>query len=98
MIKVKEESETKELQMKATIRQLQNEITDIGFLTSQKDFRIQELDKSIMEMKSKLDKALSKTYNPAANDIVKGLKKDAQMAENVMGRKQDFTLSRGIDS
>jgi hypothetical protein len=27
-------------------------------------------------MKTKLDKAMQKAYNPAANDIVKGLKKE----------------------
>jgi len=29
-----------------------------------------------MEITAKLDKALSKAYNPQANDIVKGLRKE----------------------
>lgn len=29
-----------------------------------------------MDMKNKLDKALSKAFNPTANDVVKGLKKE----------------------
>lgn len=38
-------------------------------------------------MKAKLEKALQKTYNPNANDIVKGLRKDAGAGENIIGRK-----------
>ena len=45
-----------------------------------------------------MDKALTKSYNPAANDIVKGLKKDSGQSENVVGRKQDLTLSRPLDN
>ena len=62
--------------MKAQLRQLSNEKDDLFFLNQQKDFKIQELDKVILEMKVKLEKALQKTYNPKANDIVQGLRKE----------------------
>ena len=59
--------------MKAQLRQIQNEKTDLQFLTNQKYFKIQQVDKDILYMKTKLDKALQKAYNPQANDVVKGL-------------------------
>ena len=98
MINVKEESEQKEISMKARFKQLENEKTDLQFLTNQKDFKIQELDKTVMEMRSKLEKALQKAFNPQANDIVKGLKKEINQTENINGRKQEFTISRAVDT
>jgi hypothetical protein len=35
-----------------------------------------EMDKSLIDIKSKLDKTLNKCYNPKANDIVQGLRKE----------------------
>ena len=98
MIKVREDCELRENQMKAQVRQIQNEKTDLQFLASQKDFKIQELDKTISDMKSKLEKALQKAFNPASNDVVKGLRKEINQQDNVVGRKQELTLSRPIDS
>ena len=49
-------------------------------------------------MKNKLDKALSKAYNPTANDVVKGLRKEISQQDNVIGKKQEFVLSRSVDS
>ena len=40
MIKVREECEMRENQMKAQLRQIQNEKTDLQFLSNQKDFKI----------------------------------------------------------
>ena len=76
MIKVKEECEQRENQMRSQLRQVQNEKTDLQFLANLKDFKIQELDKTITMMRSKLETALTKTYNPTANDVVKGLRKE----------------------
>ena len=87
MIKVKEDSEQRDNALKAKIKQIQNEKADLQFLTNQKDFKIQELDKLVLDMKAKLDKALQKAYNPQANDIIKGLKKDLNQQENIIGRK-----------
>lgn len=47
-------------------------------------------------MQSKLEKALTKVFNPAANDIVKGLRKDAGQIENYIPRKQEMTMSKGL--
>jgi hypothetical protein len=38
-------------------------------------------------MQAKLEKALHKVFNPQANDIVKGLKKEIGNSENVIARK-----------
>ena len=75
-----------------------NEKTDLQFLTNQKDFKIQDLDKAILDLKTKLDKALQKAYNPQANDMVKGLWKEINQQDNILGRKQEVTLSRPVDS
>lgn len=58
MIKVREECEMRENQMRAQLRQIQNEKTDLQFLSNQKDFKLQELERTVSDMKAKLDKAL----------------------------------------
>jgi hypothetical protein len=75
MIKVREESELRENQMKAQLSKIQNDKTDIQFLSNQKDFKIQELDKDILDMKTKLERALQKAYNLQANDVEKEIQK-----------------------
>jgi hypothetical protein len=62
--------------MRTQMRQTSNEKDDISFLAQQKDFKIQELEKQLMGLKSKLDGVLNKAYNPKANDIVQGLRKE----------------------
>ena len=52
----------------------------------------------VIDMKQKLDKALQKAYNPQANDIVKGLRKEINQQENVIGKKQEFTVSKALES
>ena len=48
-------------------------------------------------MKQKLDKALSKSYAPQANDIIKGMKKELPgREENILGRKQDFEMTHPL--
>ncbi len=47
-------------------------------------------------MQSRLDKVMQKVYNPQAQDIVKGLRKDAGMSENVIAKRQDISLSRPL--
>ena len=47
-------------------------------------------------MQSRLDKVMQKVYNPQAQDIVKGLRKEAGMLENVIVKRQDITLSRPL--
>ena len=98
IIKVQEECELREKQMKAQHRQIKNEKTDFQFHSNQKDFKIQELDKGILDMKTRLGKALQKAYIPQANNMVKGLWKEINQQDNFLGRKQEFTFSRTIDS
>jgi hypothetical protein len=38
-------------------------------------------------MRKKLEVALQKAYNPTANDVVKGIRKEINQQENVIGRK-----------
>jgi hypothetical protein len=62
----------------------------------QKDRRIQELDRLVADMQARLEKVMQKVFNPQAQDIVKGLRKDAGMSENVIAKRQDITLSRPL--
>ena len=62
--------------MKARVKQTTNEKNDLQFLSQQKDLKIQEMDKQMAELQAKLDKVLQKVFNPQANDIVKGLRKE----------------------
>ncbi len=62
--------------MKARVKQTTNEKNDLQFLSQQKDLKIQEMDKQMVELQAKLDKVLQKVFNPQANDIVKGLRKE----------------------
>jgi hypothetical protein len=68
----------------------------VQFLSQQKDLKILQLDKIVVEMQGKLEKALAKVYAPSANDIVKGLKKDLNQQENIVPRKQEMTLTKGL--
>ena len=97
IIKLKEEHEHKEIALRAQFKKFENEKDDIQFLANQKDFKIQELEKAILDMKAKLDKALTKSYHPQANEIIKGLKKDSNTQENVV-KKQDFVVSKAIEN
>ena len=57
------------------------------FVCEQKDHRIQELDRLVADMQARLEKVMQKVYNPQAQDIVKGLRKDAGMSENVIAKR-----------
>lgn len=65
-------------------------------MCEQKDRRIQELDRLVADMQARLEKVMQKVFNPQAQDIVKGLRKDAGMSENVIAKRQDITLSRPL--
>ncbi len=93
LIKLKEECEQRENGLKTKAKQAQAQLTDLQFLTQQKDIKIRELDKVVVEMQNKLEKALTKVYAPQANDIVKGLRKDAGGGDNIIARKQEITSS-----
>ncbi len=45
-------------------------------MVQQKDLKISELERTVADIKQKLDQALNKVFNPKANDIVHGLKKE----------------------
>ena len=96
VIGLQEECEQRENAMKAKLKQALNEKADLQFLSSQKDLKIKELDKQLVDMQAKLEKVLQKVFNPQANDIVKGLRKEINQQENIVTRKQEFTVSRGL--
>jgi len=83
--------------MKGQLRKTTNEKDDLSFLNQQKDFKVADLEKQIAAMKAQLEKALHKSFNPKANDIIVGMKGDAGMQENVIGRKQEMVIQRPID-
>lgn len=46
------------------------------------------MNRTVSEMQQKLEKALHKVFNPAANDIIKGLKKElGQSGENILPKR-----------
>ena len=65
-------------------------------MCEQKDRRIQELDRLVADMQARLEKVMQKVFNPQAQDIVKGLRKEAGMSENVIAKRQDISLSRPL--
>lgn len=48
-------------------------------------------------MQTRLEKVMQKVYNPQAQDIVKGLRKEAGMNENVIAKKQEISMSRPMN-
>jgi hypothetical protein len=64
LIQLKEEAETRESGLKAKAKQALAQLTDFQFLSQQKDLKIKELDKMVVEMQNKLEKALTKVYAP----------------------------------
>ena len=96
VIQLQEELEARDTTFKAKLKQAQNERTDLHFVCEQKDRRIQELDRLVAEMQARLEKVMQKVFNPQAQDIVKGLRKDAGMSENVIAKRQDISLSRPL--
>ena len=56
-------------------------------MCEQKDRRIQELDRLVADMQARLEKVMQKVFNPQAQDIVKGLRKEAGMSENVIAKR-----------
>ena len=87
VIQLQEELEARETTFKSKLKQAQNERTDLHFVCEQKDHRIQELDRLVADMQARLEKVMQKVYNPQAQDIVKGLRKDAGMSENVIAKR-----------
>ena len=54
------------------------------------------MDRLVADMQSRLEKVMQKVYNPQAQDIVKGLRKDAGMGENIITKKQEISMSRSL--
>jgi hypothetical protein len=49
-------------------------------------------------MQGKIEKVMQKVYNPQAQEVVKGLRKDAGITDNVVVKRQEITISRGFPS
>lgn len=96
VIQLKEAAEQLEASLKQKVKQAVAERADIAFLSQQKDLKIQALDKQVSDMQVKLEKALQKVFNPAANEIVKGLRKEINQQDNIVARKQEITLTKGL--
>lgn len=72
VIQLREECESTVNQMKSKLKVANAEKADMHFLSNQKDFKIEELDKQLIAITAKLEKVLLKVFSPAAHDIVKG--------------------------
>ena len=51
------------------------------------------MNRVVADMQSRLEKVLHKVYNPQAQDIVKGLRKDAGQQDNIVTKRQEIQLS-----
>ncbi len=49
-------------------------------------------------MQGKIEKVMQKVYNPQAQEVVKGLRKEAGITDNVVVKRQEITISRGFPS
>ena len=58
VIRLKEELEQSGGSLRIRVKQLEGENTDMVYLTNQKDKKIQEMERSVQEMKQKLQQAL----------------------------------------
>lgn len=67
-------------------------------MQAQKDARIRELERQGAEMQARIEKVMQKVYNPQAQEVVKGLRKESGQTENVVVRKQEISMSRGFPS
>ncbi len=85
-----------ELQTRALVHQSQAERADVQFLHQQKDARIRELERQAAEMQARIEKVMQKVYNPQAQEVVKGLRKESGQGENVVIKKQEISMSRGF--
>lgn len=65
-------------------------------MQAQKDARIRELERQCGEMQARIEKVMQKVYNPQAQEVVKGLRKESGQTENVIVRKQEISMSRGF--
>jgi len=72
--------------MKSKLKVATAEKADMHFLSNQKDYKIEELDKQLIAITAKLEKVLQKVFSPAANDIVKGLRNNKDDS-NIIARK-----------
>lgn len=71
VIKLKEELQFSNGDMRTTLKQLEGEKSDLLFLTAQKDKKIHELEGQVMQMRDKLQEALQTTQYKKSTEIQK---------------------------
>lgn len=97
VIRVKEEVELKESKWRAAIKTMENERSDLRFVISKKDFKIQQLDSDVLRLKEKLDTVLAKNYLPSSIEIDMQKKENVRMQDrNILGRKQGFEITHTL--
>jgi len=96
VIKSKEDLDSTDLRLKSSYRQIQNECSDLRFLVEQKDLRLRKLEEDLTKAKSKLEKALSKTYAPSQNEIVEGLAQHEGREHNILRGGQEFEITHPL--
>lgn len=100
VIRVKEEVEAKENKWRAAIKAMENERSDLRFVVTKKDFRLQQLEAEIIRLKEKLDTTLVKNYMPSQNEILKIRNEDKKLLglheSNILGRKQGIEITNTL--
>lgn len=98
IIAVKEERDSNEFKWKQTLRQLQEECTDLKYLLDSKDQRIKKLDAEVTKLKMGMQNALEKIYLPSQDQIVEGLSyfNERQSTNLVQGHEQTMELTSTV--
>jgi hypothetical protein len=79
--------------MRVRVKQLESENADMVYLTNQKDKRIQEMEKNVVEMRQKLQQALQSTQYKKSTEIQKVFGKGKDVDE----LSAQFHLSGALD-
>lgn len=93
MIRLKEELEQSGGDLRVRVKQLESENADMVYLTTQKDKKIQTMEKSVSEMRQKLQQALQSTQYKKSTEIQKVFGKGKDVDE----LSAQFHLSTALD-
>lgn len=88
MMKVKEESDQKDHQWRASAKKIEAEKTDLHFLVDKTKDDLRRMEQQNVKLKSRLDTVMSKTY------AGKGIPSANSPESNIMGRVQGFEVSK----
>jgi chromosome segregation ATPase len=93
LMKVKENSDAREDQWRATVKRLEGENSDLKFLIEKLKRDLKKSESANLKLRTQCDNAMSKAYLPSSH---KGLEPHPLNTDNLIGRTQDFDLPRPL--